>query len=132
MLALYEQDGDLILEYNDLVLMSTNLKWSEQMLADLGCVDLVEGAEPRPERRWVVVDRLGMGFTLKRVLELVGSPTTVDVAELMSRILEWNCTTLIEHNGPLLDDPRTSVILADLFETMTRFLHQHLPSEESK
>ncbi len=41
LLALFKQDGEFILEYNGLVLMSTNLTWSEQMLADLGCVDPV-------------------------------------------------------------------------------------------
>ncbi len=59
-----------------------------------------------------------MGFTLKRVLELVGSPATVDVAELMSQVIEWNRTYLVEHNGPLLEDPRTNVILADLFDCL--------------
>ena len=118
LLALYEQDGELILEYNGLVLMSTNLTWSEQMLADLGCVDLLEGATTRPEHPRVLIGGLGMGFTLKRVLELVGSPATVDVAELMSRVIEWNRTYLVEHNGPLLEDPRTNVILADLFDCL--------------
>jgi spermidine synthase len=118
LLALYKQDGELILEYNGLVLMSTNLTWSEQMLADLGCVDLLEGATTRPEHPRVLIGGLGMGFTLKRVLELVGSPATVDVAELMSRVIEWNRTYLVEHNGPLLEDPRTNVILADLFDCL--------------
>ena len=118
LLALYEQGGDLILEYNDLVLMSTNLTWSEQMLADLGCIDLVEGTATRPEHPRVLIGGLGMGFTLKRVLELVGSPATVDVAELMNRVIEWNRTYLVEHNGALLDDPRTNVILADLFDCL--------------
>ena len=66
----------------------------------------------------VLIGGLGMGFTLKRVLELVGSPATVDVAELMNRVIEWNRTYLVEHNGALLDDPRTNVILADLFDCL--------------
>lgn len=118
LLALYTQGGDLILEYNDLVLMSTNLTWSEQMLADLGCANLVEGASTRPEHPRILIGGLGMGFTLKRVLELVGSPATVDVAELMSRVIEWNRTYLVEHNGALLDDPRTNIILADLYDCL--------------
>ncbi len=117
-LILYTQDGDFILEYNGLELMSTNLTWSEQMLADLGCVDLLEGAPNRPEHPRVLIGGLGMGFTLKRVLELIGSPATVDVAELMSQVIEWNRTFLLEHNGPLLDDPRTNVILSDLFDCL--------------
>ncbi len=118
LLALYQQGNEFILEYKGLELMSTNLTWSEQMLAELGCVDLREGAATRPEHPRVLIGGLGMGFTLKRVLELVGSPATVDVAELMSQVIEWNRTYLVEHNGPLLEDPRTNVILADLFDCL--------------
>ena len=74
LLALYEHDGDYILEYNGMELMSTNLTYSEQMLADLGCVDLLEGAATRPEHPRVLIGGLGMGFTLNRVLELVSPP----------------------------------------------------------
>ncbi|MFC7337889.1 spermine synthase [Haloferula chungangensis] len=118
LLTLLKQDGEFILEYNGLELMSTNLTWSEQMLADLGCVDLLEDSPVRPEHPRVLIGGLGMGFTLKRVLELIGSPATVDVAELMSQVIEWNRTYLVEHNGPLLDDPRTHVILADLHDCL--------------
>ncbi len=118
LLALYQQGREFVLEYNGLELMSTNLTWSEQMLADLGCVDLLEGAPTRPEHPRVLIGGLGMGFTLKRVLELVGSPATVDVAELMNQVIEWNRTYLVEHNGPLLEDPRTNVILSDLFDCL--------------
>lgn len=118
LLALYKHGGEFVLEYNGLELMSTNLTWSEQMLAELGCVDLLDGAPTRPEHPRVLIGGLGMGFTLKRVLELIGSPAIVDVAELMSQVIEWNRTYLVEHNGPLLDDPRTNVILADLFDCL--------------
>ena len=117
-LSLHKQGGEFVMEYNGLELMSTNLTCSEQMLADLGCVDLLVGATTRPEYPRVLIGGLGMGFTLKRVLELVGSPATVDVAELMNRVIEWNRTYLVEHNGPLLEDPRTNVILVDLFDCL--------------
>ena len=118
LLSLHKQDGEFVLEYNGLELMSTNLTYSEQMLADLGCANLLEGAATRPEHPKVLIGGLGMGFTLKRVLEVVGSPATVDVAELMSQVIEWNRSYLVEHNGPLLEDPRTNVILADLFDCL--------------
>ncbi|MCH7228165.1 spermine synthase [Haloferula sp. A504] len=118
LLCLYKHDGDFVLEYDGLELMSTNLTCSERMLADLGCAELREGAPGRPEHPRVLIGGLGMGFTLKRVLELVGSPATVDVAELMGQVIEWNRTYLVEHNGPLLDDPRTNVIQADLFDCL--------------
>ena len=118
LLSLHKHGGEFILEYNGLELMSTGLTLSERMLADLGCVDLLEGATTRPEHPRVLIGGLGMGFTLKRVLELVGSPATVDVAELMNHVIEWNRTYLVEHNGPSLEDPRTNVILADLFDCL--------------
>lgn len=117
-LSLHLDGSDFVLEYDGLELMSTNLTHSEQMLAELGCVDLLEGAPTRPEHPRVLIGGLGMGFTLKRVLELIGSPATVDVAELVSRVIEWNRTYLVEHNGPLLDDPRTNVILADFHDCL--------------
>lgn len=118
LLSLRKEAGHFVLNYNGLELMSTDLTHSEQMLAELGCVDLQEEAETRPEHPRVLIGGLGMGFTLKRVLELVGSPATVDVAELMGRVIEWNRTYLVEHNGPLLEDPRTNVIPADLFDCL--------------
>ena len=118
LLELFKEGSDFVLDYNGLELMSTNLTYSEQLLADLGCVDLLEGAPNRPEHPRVLIGGLGMGFTLKRVLELIGSPATVDVAELMNQVIEWNRTYLVEHNGPLLEDPRTNVILADLFDCL--------------
>lgn len=118
LLSLHKEDGHFVLEYDGLELMSTDLTYSEQLLADLGCVDLREGSPLRPEHPRVLIGGLGMGFTLKRVLEMIGSPATVDVAELMSQVIEWNRTYLVEHNGPLLDDPRTNVILGDFFDCL--------------
>jgi spermidine synthase len=59
-----------------------------------------------------------MGFTLKRVLELIGKPATVEVAELVPEIIEWNRTFLVEHNGPLLEDERTKIHLGDLYDLL--------------
>lgn len=72
----------------------------------------------RPRSPRVLIGGLGLGFTLKRALELVGSPATVEVAELMPPIIEWNRTFLVEHNGPLLEDPRTRIIQGDLFQIL--------------
>lgn len=117
-LSLHLDGNDFVLEYDGLELMSTNLTHSEQLLAELGCVDILEGAATRPEHPRVLIGGLGMGFTLKRVLELIGSPATVEVAELMSQVIEWNQTYLVDHNGPLLEDPRTVVVLSDLHDCL--------------
>jgi len=117
--SLHEHDGKIYLKYNGFELMSTALTFSEQMLADVGCQALTEGKGSRPAHPRVLIGGLGLGFTLKRTLELVGNPATVAVAELMSPLIEWNRTFLVEHNGPLLEDPRTAIIQGDLFNIVS-------------
>jgi len=117
--SLHTHDGKIYLKYNGNELMSTAMTFSEQQLADLGCQLLLDGSPTRPPHPKVLIGGLGLGFTLKRTLELVGSPATVDVAELMPPLIEWNRTHLVEFNGPLLEDPRTSIIQGDLFDIVS-------------
>jgi len=117
--SLHRHDGKTYLKYNGFELMSTALTFSEQMLADVGCRALLEGKGSRLAHPRVLIGGLGLGFTLKRALELVGKPATVDVAELMTPLIEWNRTFLVEHNGPLLEDPRTKIIQGDLFDIVS-------------
>ena len=69
-------------------------------------MDLLRPPRERLERR-------------KRTLEIVGRPATVEVAELLPELIEWNRTFLVEHNGPLLEDERTKVFLGDLFDCLS-------------
>ena len=118
--SLHKHDGKMYLKYNGFELMSTALTFSEQQLAELGCQKLLVGSPLRPAHPRVLIGGLGLGFTLKRALELVGSPATVEVAELMAPVIEWNRTHLVEFNGPLLDDPRTVILQGDLFEIISQ------------
>ena len=117
--SLHKHDGKIYLKYNGFELMSTSMTFSERQLAEIGCEKLLEGVESRPSHPRVLIGGLGLGFTLKRTLELVGSPATVDVAELMPPLIEWNRTHLVEFNGPLLEDPRTAIIEGDLFDIVS-------------
>ena len=117
--SLHKHDGKIYLKYNGFELMSTALTFSEQMLADVGCQSLLEGNPSRPAHPKILIGGLGLGFTLKRTLELVGRPATVDVAELMPPLIEWNRTHLVEFNGPLLEDTRTVIIQGDLFDIVS-------------
>lgn len=118
--SLHKHDGKFYLKYNGFDLMSTALTCSEEMLGQFGCADLLAGKASRPKHVRILIGGLGLGFTLKRTLELVGSPATVEVAELMPPLIEWNRTFLVEHNGPLLEDPRTKIIQGDLFDILPR------------
>lgn len=114
--SLHQHDGKIYLKYNGFELMSTSLTYSEQQLSDVGCERILKS---RPAHPKVLIGGLGLGFTLKRALELVGSPATVDVAELMPPLIEWNETFLAEYNGGVLDDPRTNIIQGDLFDIVS-------------
>jgi len=118
--SLHQHDGRIYLKYNGFELMSTALTYSEQMLAEVGCQTLLEGEGSRPGHPKILIGGLGLGFTLKRTLELVGSPATVEVAELMPPLIEWNRTFLVEYNGPLLEDPRTHIIQGDLYDIILK------------
>lgn len=117
--SLHKHDGKFYLKYNGYELMSTSLTYSEEKLAEIGCEDLYEGKASRPKHPRVLIGGLGLGFTLKRTLELVGRPATVEVAELMPPLIEWNRTFLVEHNGPLLEDIRTKITQGDLFDIIS-------------
>jgi spermidine synthase len=68
----------------------------------------------------VLIGGLGFGFTLKRVLELVGPDALVEVAELLPEVVAWNREFLGTVNGPLADDPRVRIVMADVFEILAR------------
>ena len=116
--SLHKHDGKFYLKYNGFDLMSSALTFSEELLAQIGCAALLPGKASRPKHPKILIGGLGLGFTLKRTLELVGKPATVEVAELMPPLIEWNRTFLVEHNGPLLEDPRTKITQGDLYDTI--------------
>lgn len=110
-LVLFEHDGNYLLKVNGVALMGTKDFYSEQRMADLSCIGLP--AKPR-----VLIGGLGFGFTLRRVLELCPPDTTVDVAELLPVIVDWNREFLSEVNGSLLDDPRVNIHIGDVAELL--------------
>jgi len=117
--SLHKRDKEFFLKYGGNELMSTNHTYSEQMLSDIGCKHLRAGSAKHSAHPKVLIGGLGLGFTLKRALEVVGSPALVEVVELMPPLIEWNRTFLVEYNGPLLEDPRTMVTQGDLFDVLS-------------
>lgn len=109
-LSLHAHDGQFFLRVNRQPLMSTTATESERTMAQLACDGLDRAKKPR-----VLIGGLGFGFTLKRVLEMVGPGATVHVAELLPEVVAWNREYLGEVNGSLLGDPRVKVIVGDVF-----------------
>lgn len=114
-LSLHEHDGQFYLRVNRQPLMGTNATESERVMARLAC----EGFNRLPRSR-VLIGGLGFGFTLREVLDLVGPRGTVQVAELLPEVVEWNRTFLREVNGHLLADPRVKILLGDVFSVIAR------------
>src|SRR5687768_5329806 len=65
--------------------MSSRLHASEEALETLGCTQAQGLTRPR-----VLVGGLGMGFTLRAVLDVLSSAAVVTVAELVPAVIQWN------------------------------------------
>jgi spermidine synthase len=63
---------------------------------------------------------LGLGFSLKAVLSIVGKKAEVHVAELLPEVVEWNRQFLMKVNGALLNDRRVKVFNEDVFRIIRR------------
>ena len=109
--SLHEHQGEFFIKLNGRQLMGSNSTSSELLLADLTC------NFRRPvDRPGILIGGLGLGFSLRRVLELAGPNAAVRVAELMPEVVAWNREFLMELNGMLLDDPRVEVVTGDVFD----------------
>ncbi|HQW28076.1 MAG: spermine synthase [Verrucomicrobiales bacterium] len=113
--TLHQHDGDFFLRLNGTQLMSSTWTLSERLLADYACPDKA----PIKMRR-VLIGGLGLGFSLKRVLELVGDDAEVVVAELLPEVIRWNRELLGDLNGHLMDDSRVTIFEGDVYDCIHR------------
>jgi spermidine synthase len=109
-MTLVEHDGQFCIRVNGQQLMHSAVTTSELELGSLGC-ERLKGKKSSPR---VLIGGLGLGFTLKRVLESVGPGAVVHVAELFPEIVAWNRTHLHRLNGALLADPRVTLFEEDV------------------
>ncbi len=109
--GLYERDGAFSISFNGQELMHSQSSASERLLGELAAERLRGAARPR-----VLIGGLGLGFTLRRALELLPANATVEVAELLPAIVAWNRSFLQGLNGAALDDPRVTILETDVGE----------------
>ena len=109
-LALHEHDGEYFLKLNGRQLMSTTSTSSELLLAEKACRHVGEVPAPR-----VLIGGLGLGFSLKRVLEMIGPNGVAHVAELLPEVVAWNRELLGPKHAGWVNDPRVKVFVADVF-----------------
>ncbi|CAN5800912.1 spermidine synthase [soil metagenome] len=114
-LTLHEHDGDYFIKLNGRQLMSSTSTTSEILLADEACADLARRPNPR-----VLIGGLGLGFSLKRVLEIIGHRGVAQVAELIPEVVTWNRELLAAVNGRLLEKKNVEVLTGDVFAIIKR------------
>ena len=108
-LSLTEHDGSYSISLDGKELMHSRANASEMLLGSLGVAQLNNETDAR-----VLIGGLGLGYTLKSVLESVGDKTTIEVAEMIPEVIEWNRSYLKNLNGSLLEHPQVETRLEDV------------------
>ncbi len=106
-------EGDFLITLGPTVLMNSLAHRSEAELGRLACEPLRGRQRPR-----VLVGGLGMGFTLKAVLDALPPNSRVEVAEINPVVLEWCRGPLAGLTQGAATDPRVAVIIADVAEVI--------------
>ena len=106
-LELRRHDRDYVIHAAGYDLMTSRMHGSEDAMMAIAC------PHPRGAAR-VLVGGLGMGYTLRGVLDLLPEDGEAVVGELVPEVVEWNRGPLGPLAGHPLDDPRVEVVLGDV------------------
>ena len=90
-------------------LMNSRLSGSEEALATLSCARIADRKKPR-----ILIGGLGMGFTLRAALSVLGPEAKVVVAELLPAVIAWARGPMASLFGGCLDDPRVTLEQVDV------------------
>lgn len=112
-MRLTARDGEFVILIDGKTLMSSRLHGSEEALATAACRHVSARVQPQ-----ILVGGLGMGFTLRATLNLLPAEATVFVAELMVAVVDWNHGPLAPLAGHPLKDPRVSILMEDVGDTL--------------
>lgn len=108
-LRLKRRGAEYSIMLGDNELMNSRLSGSEQALATLSCAKL--GGRPEPR---ILIGGLGMGFTLRAALSVLGERAQVVVAELVPAVVDWARGPMAELHGASLTDPRVKIEVTDV------------------
>jgi spermidine synthase len=108
-LKLTRRDTEYIILASGRSLMSSRMHGSEEALAMLACQRMRTLEQP-----CVLIGGLGMGFTLRAMLDLLPPDATVLVAEMVPDVVEWNYGPLGPLAGHPLKDKRVQIEIGDV------------------
>lgn len=98
-----------------LVLMNSSARRSEEALGSMACAPFTSHRAPR-----ALVAGLGLGFTLKAMLDTLPASARVTVAELNSVVVDWCRGPLAALTDSSLSDPRVTVEVTDVNNVIGR------------
>jgi spermidine synthase len=108
-LTLARRGTEWEVRFDGLVLMSSRAHGSEEDLARLAFAKVKRAT-------MVLIGGLGLGFSLRATLDLLGPRGEVVVAEQSSSVVDWNRDHVGDLAGRPLEDPRVTVRLGDVWE----------------
>ena len=114
-MELYQHDRDFSIKINGQQLMNSRQHESELELARLGCAHLAGSKAPS-----ILIGGLGLGYTLRQVLDMLSPHAKVVLGELLSAVVEWNREFLGELNGQPLEDERVDLRTGDVVGLISR------------
>ena len=112
-LRLMRRGGDFSMMLGQNELMNSRLSGSEEALATLACRRIE--AVKRPH---LLIGGLGMGFTLRAALAVLGPEARITVAELVPAVIAWARGPLAGIFGDSLNDPRANILSTDVIEVI--------------
>ncbi|KQV33304.1 MULTISPECIES: MnmC family methyltransferase [unclassified Rhizobium] len=108
-LRLKQRGSEFSIMLGTIELMNSRLSGSEEHLARLSFERIK--SHPKPH---LLIGGLGMGFTLRAALAIVGDDARVTVGELVPAVVDWARGPMAEVFQGCLDDPRTDIALGDV------------------
>ena len=105
------EEFSMMLGQNEL--MNSRLSGSEEALATLTCKKI-----EAVKRSHLLVGGLGMGFTLRAALAVLGPDARITVAELVPAVVAWARGPMADLFGNSLSDPRASIREADVVDVI--------------
>ena len=112
-LRLMRRGDEFSMMLGDNELMNSRLSGSEEALATLACRRI----EPvkRPD---ILIGGLGMGFTLRAALAVLGPEARIVVAELVPSVIAWARGPMAQLFGGSMSDPRATIREADAVDVI--------------
>ena len=110
-LRLMRRGSEFAIKLGSNELMNSRLTATEQALATLACDRIKTRKAPK-----ILIGGLGMGFTLRAALIVLGAQAKIEVAELVPAVVAWARGPMAKLYGDSLTDPRVTIRETDVVD----------------